>query len=120
MLLEPTPMKQRLLLAALLLLSPVAALRAQAPSAHGANAEKAAAPKLHPLKGVVVDVFADKQSLLVKHEEVPGVMHAMTMAFHVEPAVLAQVKKGDAITALMGRDENKKWILRDVKVVPKS
>lgn len=87
-----------------------------------ARADTPAAPasQLHPLKGVVVEVFTDKPALLVKHEEIPGVMHAMTMLFHVEASVPAQVKKGDAITAQMGRDENKKWILRDVKVVPKN
>lgn len=80
-------------------------------------ADAAPAPQLHPLKGLVVEVLADKSALVVKHEEVPGVMHAMTMMFRVEAETLARVKKGDAITAQMGRDAEKKWILRDVKVV---
>ncbi len=78
--------------------------------------EKAAAP-LHPLTGVVVDVMTGRQALLVKHDEIPGVMRAMTMMFRVEPEVLAAVKKGDAIKGMMGRDEQNRWILREVEVV---
>lgn len=111
-------MKLRLAALALSLLTPAVALHAQDHAAHGA-AEKPAA-KFHPLKGIVVDVMTDKSALLVKHEEIPGVMRAMTMMFLVDADTLAHVKKGDAITGQMGRDENKKWILRDVKVAAKS
>jgi Cu/Ag efflux protein CusF len=108
-------MKLRVVLLAFSLLSPAVALHAQDHAAHGA-AEKSAA-SMHPLKGVIVDVFTDKSALLVKHEEIPGVMRAMTMLFLVDAETVGRVKKGDAITAQMGRNENKKWILRDVKVV---
>ena len=107
-------MKTRLLALVLSLLAP-AALVAQDHSAHGQSGQ--AAPKLHPLTGVVVEVMAEKQALLVKHDEIPGVMRAMTMMFRVEADVLAKVKKGDAIRAQMGRNEENKWILRDVQVV---
>lgn len=82
-----------------------------------AKAEKPAA-QLHPLVGVVREVMADRQSLLVKHEEIPGFMKAMTMLLRVEPEVLARVKKGDAITAKLGRDADGKWYLVDVAVTP--
>ncbi len=108
----------RLTALALALLTPAVALHAQDHAAHGA-AEKPPSP-MHPLKGVIVDVFTEKSALLVKHEEIPGVMRAMTMMFLVDADTLARVKKGDAITGQMGRNENKKWILRDVKVVTKS
>lgn len=111
-------MKLRLAALALSLLTPIVALHAQDHAAHGA-ADKPAA-RFHPLKGVVVDVMTDKSALLVKHEEIPGVMRAMTMLFLVDAETIGRVKKGDAITAQMGRNENKKWILRDVKVVAKS
>ncbi len=107
----------RLAIFALALLTPAVAVHAQDHAAHGA-AEKPAA-KLHPLKGIVVEVMTDKTALLVKHEEIPGVMRAMTMMFLVDAETLGRVKKGDVITAQMGRDENKKWILRDVKVAAK-
>jgi len=64
----------------------------------------------HPLKGVVVDVMADRGALLVKHEEIPGVMKAMTMLLKVDAAALASVKKGDAVTGLLVRKADGWWL----------
>jgi Cu/Ag efflux protein CusF len=83
--------------------------------------EEAAEPELakgfHHLTGVVTAVMSDRQALMVKHDDIPGVMRAMTMMFLVEADVIDSVKKGDAIKAHIGRDENNKWILRHVQVV---
>ncbi len=73
-----------------------------------------AEPAGHALKGVVVDVMADKGSILVRHEEIPGVMKAMTMMFRVDAAALDAVKKGDAIRARM-INKNGAWWLSEVK-----
>ncbi len=74
------------------------------------------APARHPLKGVVVDVLADKSALLVKHEEIPGVMKAMTMLLKVDEAALKAFKKGDAITGqLTGKPDG--WWLEAVAVL---
>lgn len=98
-------MNLRLLLT-LLLATPVMAVAQH----HGpAPADKSAAAS-HPLKGVVVEVRKDRQALLVKHEEVPGVMRAMTMLLKVEPKVLDEVKAGDAIQARLSRREDGWWI----------
>jgi Cu/Ag efflux protein CusF len=83
------------------------------------SADTTPAPQLHPLTGVVTKVMADRGALMVKHDEIPGVMRAMTMMFLVEADVLARVKQGDAIKAQMGRNADNKWILRDVVVVAK-
>jgi Cu/Ag efflux protein CusF len=80
-------------------------------------ATESAAPATHPLKGVVMGILPEKTALLVKHEEVPGVMRAMTMMFKVEPAVLEKVKRGDAITARMSRRHDG-WWLTEVEVQP--
>ena len=74
-------------------------------------------PGSHPMRGVVMGLMAEKTALLVKHEEVPGVMRAMTMMFKVDPSVLEQVKKGDAITAHMARRADG-WWLSAVEVIP--
>lgn len=74
-------------------------------------------PGSHPVKGVVMGIMAEKTALLVKHEEVPGVMRAMTMMFKVDPVVLAQVKTGDAIKAHMSRRADG-WWLTGVEVLP--
>lgn len=89
-----------------------ATLAATAPAEPAKPAEQAPA---HPVKGVIMGIMTDKTALLVKHEEVPGVMRAMTMMFKVEPAVLERVKRGDAIQAKMQRRTDGWWLL-DVEV----
>jgi len=86
----------------------------------GLVAADATVPALHPLKGVIVQLMPEKTALLVKHEEVPGVMRAMTMMFKVEPAVLAQVKPGDTIKALMSRRADGWWLTEVAVVAPAS
>lgn len=68
------------------------------------------APKRHPLKGVIVDVRADKHALLVKHEEIPGVMRAMTMLLKTDADTLKRATKGQAITGLLVRKADGWWI----------
>lgn len=88
-----------------------------APVIHAASAQKSPIDgKRHPLKGVVTAVDSGLSALRVKHEEIPGVMRAMTMLFKVDAATLKAVKPGDAITALMTREEGE-WRLYEVKVV---
>ena len=82
----------------------------------GFAAEKSAT-KRHPLRGVIVRVEADASALMVKHEEIPGVMRAMTMRFKVAPEVVKAFKAGDAITGRMSR-VNDEWRLDDVKAAP--
>ena len=118
-----TPTLRRLLLALLALASASFASAAckcgdacqcGADCACEAEAPSPSADAGHALKGVVQNVMADRQSLLVKHEEIPGVMRAMTMMLRVEPAVLTQIKAGDAITARLHRSDDGVWFLTDV------
>ncbi|MBI5689113.1 MAG: copper-binding protein [Verrucomicrobia bacterium] len=74
--------------------------------------------KRYPLKGVIMSVRADLSGLSVKHEEIPGVMRAMTMMFKVDAATLKVAQKGQVITGLMSRRGNE-WVLEDVKFVGK-
>lgn len=68
------------------------------------------APVGHPLKGVIVEVVAEKKALLVKHEEIPGVMRAMTMLLKVDAPTLAAAQKGQAITATLIRKSDGWWL----------
>lgn len=92
------------------------ALPASAIAADSKSEAPSEAPKRHPLKGVVVAVDAEQSALRVKHEDIPGVMRAMTMQFKVDASTLKTVKAGDAITAQMSR-AGAIWWLHDVKVV---
>jgi Cu/Ag efflux protein CusF len=82
--------------------------------ADAAAKKPSAAAASHPLRGVVVNVHPDQSALMVKHEEIPGVMRAMTMMFKVEPAALKVATKGASITGQMSRRDGE-WWLHDVK-----
>ena len=88
-------------------------LAAAAPASDAPAASAPAAPDTprgHPLKGVIVAVLADKSALLVKHEEIPGVMKAMTMLLKVDAATLAAAKKDQAITATLVKKADGWWL----------
>lgn len=104
-------MKSRLLASLLLVIAPAAILAAEKSPA---PAEAPTAPKRHPLRGVITSVVTDKSAFMVKHEEIPGVMRAMTMMFKVDAPTLKAFKAGDAITGLMSRQPTG-WVLEAVK-----
>lgn len=69
----------------------------------------------HALKGVVVALLPERHALLVKHEEIPGVMRAMTMVLKVGPAPLREAKPGQALTGWLTRRDDV-WWLEDVEL----
>ena len=71
---------------------------------------KPEAAKRHPLKGVIVDILAGRSALLVKHEEIPGYMKAMTMLLKVDAATLQAAAKGQAITGTLVEREDGFWL----------
>ncbi|GAB5560918.1 MAG: hypothetical protein SynsKO_25650 [Synoicihabitans sp.] len=71
----------------------------------------------HAVKGEIVDILQDRDALLVKHEEVPGVMMAMTMAFQVDRRVLNLVKAGQNISGRMERRDDGKWWLFGIRIL---
>lgn len=95
-----------------LVLSPAALSAAEKSAAPAAEAP--AAPKRHPLRGVITSVLTEKSAFMVKHEEIPGVMRAMTMMFKVDETTLKAFKPGDAITGLMSR-QGGSWVLEEVR-----
>jgi len=78
------------------------------------GAKPADAAKRHPVKGVIVDVYADRSALMVKHEAIPGYMPAMTMLFKVDDATLRAAVKGRAIAGTLVERDGEFW-LEDVK-----
>lgn len=74
------------------------------------------APKRYPLKGVIIAVKEADSVIVVKHEEIPGFMKAMTMHLQVDAANLKVGKKGDAITGVLVH-EGDEWRLEKVTVV---
>ena len=72
----------------------------------------------HSLKGVITDVYADQGTLMVKHEDIPGFMPAMTMMFKVDAATLKAAVKGQAVTGTLVQRGQEFW-LEDVKPATK-
>ena len=70
----------------------------------------------YPVKGVVTRVIADRGIVVVKHEEITGVMRAMTMAFQVEAETIAQLSAGQALLGRIER-QGRNWHLFSVKLL---
>jgi len=71
----------------------------------------------HALRGRIEGILPDRKALLVQHEEVPGVMRAMTMMFNVDPRVIPLVKEDQQILARMERRDDGKWWLFNLRLL---
>jgi protein SCO1/2 len=62
-------------------------------------------------RGIICEIPPGGQSVIVRHEEIPGFMPKMTMEFSVrEPAELRGLKPGDAIAFQVRANEEDSWI----------
>ena len=74
----------------------------------------------HALVGEVVSVDTEKRMVMVKHEEIPGMMGAMTMGCSVpEDYDLANLTTGCMITARLVQ-ENDKFLIKLIEVTEPS
>lgn len=72
---------------------------------------RSANEKRYPLKGKVVSVEKTDRTATIAHQEVPGYMPAMTMAFKIKnDADLEMLKPGDEITATLVVDDLASWL----------
>ncbi len=88
-------MKSYAVAVGLSLLTLAACSRAGNPAASDAPA--ASAEKSYPLRGEVVSVDPARKIAVVQHEDVPGLMPAMTMEFAVSAGDASSLKKGERI-----------------------
>jgi protein SCO1/2 len=59
-------------------------------------------PRHYELKGQILSIKPEEQEVLVKHEDIPGFMPAMTMPYKVKSGALLEGKQpGDLITATL-------------------
>jgi protein SCO1/2 len=71
--------------------------------------------KQYEVKGKVVAVDAEKKSITLDHEEIPGLMKAMKMRFSLEsPRVAEGLKVGDRVQGHL-RVKGEDHILTDLK-----
>ena len=82
------------------------------------DAEKEApteAPEItYPLTGEILVVDREKNRLLVKHDEIPDYMPAMTMEFIASPGDVANAKEGQRIRAVLVPSDNGDFLLRNI------
>jgi len=77
-------------------------------------------PKQYSLKGQVLDISTSGE-IIVKHEDIPGFMPAMTMPYKVrDPGVLQEVEPGDLIAAALMVAKNGNYWLEDVRITDQS
>lgn len=75
---------------------------------------KAEGPKRYPLTGEVVSVDTKRHVLAVKHEEIAGLMPAMTMEFSVSAGDAAVAKPGQRIRAQLIPSDKGDWRLESI------
>ena len=67
--------------------------------------------RIFSVKGVVRSVKSEENTVVIRHEEIPNYMAAMTMPFKVRNAkVLAGLKEGDAVSFRLNVTEENGWI----------
>jgi len=65
------------------------------------------ASQQYPMRGVVVSTDPSNAEVLLKHDAIPGLMPAMTMAYRLEnPSALSELHPGDLITATLLADHD--------------
>jgi protein SCO1/2 len=67
--------------------------------------------KTFEARGVVREIKSDQRSIIIRHQEIPGYMAAMTMPFNITNAQdLAGIAKGDEITFHLHVTDEQSWI----------
>ena len=73
--------------------------------------------KTYEMRGQILGINRDKMEILVKHDEIPGLMAAMTMPWKVENAALLEnLGRGDLIAAEIVVDNNQGVITKVTKL----
>ena len=72
------------------------------------------APKTYALTGEVLSTDPERNVLVVRHDDIPGLMPAMTMEFIVSPGDVAVVKKGQRIRGQLIPSDTGDWRLEQI------
>jgi len=95
-------MRPRLSVALLLVAMVVRTLGAVGCHSRTSPSSVATAAQRYPVRGVVVSIDPTNGSVLLKHDEIPGFMPAMTMAYRLDdPSIISELHPGDLITATL-------------------
>jgi protein SCO1/2 len=78
------------------------------------SAADSAKPKSYALTGEVLSVHPERNVLVVRHDDIPGLMPAMTMEFIVSAGDVAVAKPGQKIRAQLVPAEKGDWHLQQI------
>src|SRR3990170_2244439 len=82
-----------------------------------AVAASCSSAKTYEMRGQILGVNRDKMEILVKHEEIPGLMAAMTMPWKVQSVnLLDNIGPGDLITSEIVVDNNQGVVTKITKL----
>ncbi|HET9469142.1 MAG TPA: SCO family protein [Vicinamibacterales bacterium] len=82
-----------------------------------ATAASCSSAKTYEMRGQILGINRDKMEILVKHEEIPGLMAAMTMPWKVQHAnMLDNLGPGDLITSEIVVENNQGVITKITKL----
>src|SRR5918992_913001 len=80
-------------------------------------AASCSSPKTYEMRGQILGINRDKLEVLVKHEEIEGLMPAMTMPWKVRSAnMLDTLGPGDLITSEIEVDDNQGVVTKITKI----
>ena len=79
-------------------------------------------PQQYPIRGTVLSTDTAKGEVLLKHNDIPGLMPAMTMSYRLEDSsILSELHPGDLITASLLADHDaagpKNLRLKDIDII---
>ena len=77
-----------------------------------------AAPRRFPAQGLVLAIDASAQTITISHKNIPGLMDAMAMPFHVQsPKLLEGLHAGDTVAFTLLVDKTTSWV-DEIRVLP--
>ena len=83
----------------------------QMPEVETPKRDSKATIRSYLVKGVVRELKPDGRTIVIRHEEIPGYMDAMTMPFRIrEPNGLVRLKPGDEVNFRLQVTEDSSWI----------
>jgi len=106
----------RLTLASVLLLSSLVGVGCS-PRQSVAPPVNSTALEVHDIKGEIVGLSAERRTLLVHHEEIPGYMPEMTMEFTIGDADFGSFKEGQRLAARMTQPEPGTFQLEGIRIL---
>src|SRR5262245_35131029 len=104
-------MRWPVFLSLLILVAALSCGRAPSPPKPTTSTAKGTNQQVFQVKGAIVSVKPGEKEIVIKHEDVPGYMPAMTMPFDVkDPKELAGLVPGDVVSFRMIVTDTEGWI----------